>query len=194
MLQKHQAGILGVTSRCGQGQVRRSPASIPVADPAGVRGLATAAEAFSRIATAKAAFVSRGDDSGTHRLELRIWSDTVAGVRPAVAAGWYRELGSGMGQTLNTAAGLDAYTLADRATWASFGNRRTLDIVLEGDRALFNPYGSILVNPAKGAHIRTNEAKIWHEWLTTKDGRAAIEAFSINGVQMFFVSSQRSKS
>jgi len=100
----------------------------------------------------------------------------------------YRELGSGMGPALNTAAGLDAYVLSDRATWAAFKNRQQLEILAEGDPTLFNPYGSILVNPAKGAHIKAADARRWHEWLTSDRGRAAIASFRIDGEQLFFPS------
>ena len=156
----------------------------PRTDPAGMRGLKDAKEALRRIAAAKAPFASRGDDSGTHRMELRLWR--AAGVAPSGA--WYRELGAGMGPTLNTAAGLSAYALTDRATWASFRNRQDLEILVEGDPALFNPYGSILVNPAKGAHIKAADARAWHEWLTSEKGRAAIASFRIGGEQLFFPS------
>jgi tungstate transport system substrate-binding protein len=155
----------------------------PKADPAGIRGLKDAKEALRRIAAAKAPFASRGDDSGTHRTELRLWH--AAGLDPRSDPS-YRELGSGMGATLNTAAGLDAYVLADRATWASFKNRQNLEILAEGDPALFNPYGSILVNPAKGAHVKAADARVWHEWLTSEKGRAAIASFRIGGEQLFF--------
>ena len=156
----------------------------PRADPAAIRGLKDANEAFRRIAARGALFASRGDDSGTNRMELRLWKAAAVdvGTRPA----WYRELGQGMGPTLNIAAGLNAYTLTDRATWASFRNRQELAILTEGDPALFNPYGSILVNPAKGAHIKAADARIWHEWLTGPSGRAAIASFRINGEQLFF--------
>ena len=120
----------------------------PASDPAGIKGVKTRSEAFRRIAAASAAFASRGDDSGTHRMELRLWK--AAAVDPRSDPN-YRELGSGMGPTLNTAAGLDAYVLSDRATWASFQNRQNLVLLVAGDPALFNPYGSILVNPAEGA-------------------------------------------
>ncbi len=157
----------------------------PRNDPAGIRGLRDAKEALRRIARAKAPFVSRGDDSGTHRTERRLWVS--AGIDLSKGdSGWYRELGSGMGPTLNTAAGMNAYVLADRATWANFRNRAELEILAEGDPGLFNPYGSILVNPAKGAHIRSADARIWHEWLTSDAGRAAISSFRINGEQLFF--------
>jgi tungstate transport system substrate-binding protein len=157
----------------------------PGSDPAGIKGVRDASEAFRRVAAAKAPFASRGDDSGTHRMELRLW--TAAGVDPKSDLS-YRELGSGMGPTLNTAAGLDAYVLCDRATWASFQNRQNLGLLVAGDPALFNPYGSILVNPAKGPHIKAAEARIWHEWLTSGRGRAAIAGFKVQGEQLFFPS------
>src|ERR671912_491607 len=157
----------------------------PKADPAGIRGLKDAKEALRRIAAAKAPFASRGDDSGTHRTELRLWR--AAGLDPKGEPS-YRELGSGMGPALNTAAGLDAYVLSDRATWAAFKNRQQLEILAEGDPTLFNPYGSILVHPAKGAHIKAAEARAWHEWLTSERGRAAIASFRIDGEQLFFPS------
>lgn len=157
----------------------------PASDPAGIKGVKDAREAFRRIAAAKAPFASRGDDSGTHRMELRLWK--AAAVDPRSDPN-YRELGSGMGPTLNTAAGLDAYVLADRATWASFQNRQNLVLLVAGDPALFNPYGSILVNPAKGPHIKAAEARIWHEWLTSGRGRAAIAGFKVQGEQLFFPS------
>jgi tungstate transport system substrate-binding protein len=157
----------------------------PKADPAGIRGGRSATEALKKIAAAKAAFASRGADSGTHRTELRLWKTT--GLEPGDALGGaYRELGQGMGPTLNVAAATDAYTLTDRATWANFKNRQNLDILAEGDPALFNPYGSILVNPGKGPHIKAAAAKTWHEWLTSDRGRAAISSFRINGEQLFF--------
>ncbi|MFL5126371.1 MAG: substrate-binding domain-containing protein [Microvirga sp.] len=157
----------------------------PASDPAGIKGMKDAKEAFRRIAAAKAPFASRGDDSGTHRMELRLWKAAAIDPRSDPS---YRELGSGMGPTLNTAAGLDAYVLADRATWASFQNRQNLVLLVAGDPALFNPYGSILVNPAKGPHIKAAEARIWHEWLTSGRGRAAIAGFKIQGEQLFFPS------
>ena len=161
----------------------------PSRDVASVRGLQDACEAFRRIASANAQFASRGDDSGTHRMELSLWK--AAGIEPrsASSASWYRELGSGMGPTLNTAAGLPAYTLTDRATWAAFRNPGQLTMLVSGDARLFNPYGSIRVNPAKGTHIKTDEARIWHDWLTGPPGQAAIASFRINGEQLFFTSS-----
>jgi tungstate transport system substrate-binding protein len=156
----------------------------PSADPAHIRGLKDARTALTQIAAAEAPFASRGDDSGTNRMELRLWKS--AGIQPDPHSGWYRDLGQGMGPTLNIAAGMSAYTLTDRATWANFKNRQTLEILIEGDPALFNPYGSILVNPAKWPHVNFNDAKIWHEWLTTKPGLNAITSYKINGEEVFF--------
>ena len=157
----------------------------PSNDPAGIKGSGSAGEAFRRIAAARAAFASRGDDSGTNRAELRLWQSIGVEVR-ASGAGWYRELGSGMGETLNTAAGMNAYAMTDRGTWASFKNRQSLVILLEGDKALFNPYGSILVNPARHPGIKAADALIWHRWLTGPRGQAAIAGFKIDGEQLFF--------
>ena len=165
----------------------------PKADPAHVRGLKDAKEALKRIASAQAAFASRGDDSGTNRLELRLWKAADVDVKTA-GAGWYRELGSGMGPTLNTSAGLNAYTLSDRATWANFANRQSLAILVEGDPTLFNPYGSILVNPQKFPNIKAADARHWHEWLTSAAGRAAISSYKIKGEQLFFPSGDRPRS
>jgi len=156
----------------------------PRADPADIRGLKDAKAALAKIAAALAPFVSRGDDSGTNRMELRLWKS--AGIAPDPHSGWYRDLGQGMGPTLNIAAGMNAYTLTDRATWANFKNRQSLEILVEGDSVLLNPYGSILVNPAKWPQVKIGDAKIWHEWLTTKPGLDAITSYKINGEELFF--------
>ena len=156
----------------------------PSNDPAHIRGLKDALKALSRIAAAQAPFASRGDDSGTNRMELRLWKS--AGIQPDPHSGWYRDLGQGMGPTLNIAAAMNAYTLTDRATWANFKNRQSLEILAEGDPALFNPYGSILVNPAKWPQVKFTDAKIWHEWLTSKPGLDAITSYKINGEEVFF--------
>jgi tungstate transport system substrate-binding protein len=156
----------------------------PQSDPAHVRGLKDAREALKRIAEAATPFASRGDDSGTNRMELRLWKS--AGMQPDPHGGWYRDLGQGMGATLNIVAAMNAYTLTDRATWANFKNRQGLEILTEGDPALFNPYGSILVNPAKWPQVKYDEAKIWHEWLTSKAGLDAITSYRVNGEELFF--------
>jgi tungstate transport system substrate-binding protein len=156
----------------------------PKSDPAGIRGIKDARMAFAQIAAKGAAFASRGDDSGTNRMELRLWKS--AGVAPGKGNAWYRDLGQGMGATLNVSAALDAYTLTDRATWANFKNRQNLEILAEGDVALLNPYGSILVSPAKWPHVKHTDARIWHDWLTSKPGLEAITSYRINGEQLFF--------
>jgi len=156
----------------------------PAADLAGIRGLTDAREAFAKIARAGAPFASRGDDSGTNRMELRLWRMT--GVSPDPRGAWYRDLGQGMGATLNIAAALNAYTLTDRATWANFKNRQSLEVLVAGDPALFNPYGSILVNPARWPQVKLAEARLWHEWLTSRGGLDAITSYRINGEQLFF--------
>jgi tungstate transport system substrate-binding protein len=156
----------------------------PNTDPAHIQGLKDAKKALSQIAAAKAPFASRGDDSGTNRMELRLWKS--AGIAPDPHDGWYRDVGQGMGPTLNIAAGMDAYTLTDRATWANFKNRQSLEILVEGDTALLNPYGSILVNPAKWPQVKIGDARIWHEWLTSKSGLDAITSYKINGEELFF--------
>ena len=156
----------------------------PKSDPAHIRGLKDARKALEQIAAAAAPFASRGDDSGTNRMELRLWKS--AGIQPDPHSGWYRDLGQGMGATLNIAAAMNAYTLTDRATWANFKNRQNLEILTEGDPMLFNPYGSILVNPAKWPKVKFADAKIWHEWLTTKPGLDAITSYKINGEEVFF--------
>ncbi len=156
----------------------------PKGDPAGIKGVTDAKEAMRRIAAVQAPFASRGDDSGTHRMELRLWK--TAGIDSASRGKWVRETGSGMGPTLNIAAELDAYVLADRATWANFKNRQNLGILSEGDPVLYNPYGSILVNPARHPNVKALSARRWHDWLTSAPGRAAIAAYKINGEQVFF--------
>lgn len=156
----------------------------PKADPAGIRMANDARGAFLRIAISRSLFASRGDDSGTNRMEHRLWNSV--GIVPGKAAVWYRDVGQGMGPTLNIAAGLNAYTLTDRATWANFKNRQNLEILNEGDPALLNPYGSILVNPAKWRQVKAVEARTWHEWLTSKAGLDAISSYRINGEQVFF--------
>ena len=116
-----------------------------------------AAAALKRIAGKAATFASRGDDSGTHKRERTLWDTAGVDVKAASGA-WYRELGSGMGATLNTAAGLGAYALTDRGTWISFANKGNLEILVEGDRRLFNPYGVIVVNPKKFPHVKAGLA------------------------------------
>jgi tungstate transport system substrate-binding protein len=157
----------------------------PASDPAGVKGMKDATAAFGKIAEAEAPFASRGDDSGTNKAELALWQK--AGVDVAGESGsWYRETGSGMGPTLNTAAGMDAYALTDRGTWLSFDNRQNLEIVVEGDPVLFNQYGIILVSPEKHPHIKADMGQKFIDWVISDEGQEAIGAYTINGQQAFF--------
>ena len=154
----------------------------PADDPANISEAQSAAEAFAAIANAEAPFTSRGDDSGTNRAELRFWEN--AGVTPD--GDWYRELGSGMGPTLNTAAAMDAYVMSDRATWVAFGNRQNLTLLFEGDEVLFNQYGSLLLSEEKHPHLKHDLARQWHEWLISAEGQQAIANFQVDGQQLFF--------
>jgi tungstate transport system substrate-binding protein len=156
----------------------------PSGDPACIHGLKNAQQALSQIAGAAAPFASRGDDSGTNRMEFRLWK--AAGITPDPRGGWYRVVGQGMGATLNIASEINAYSLTDRATWLNLKNGRGLEILTEVDPDLINPYGSILVNPAKRPKPNFGEAKVWHEWLTTKPGLDAILSYRINGKELFF--------
>jgi len=157
----------------------------PKSNLAMVIGTKDITSALRAIANAKAPFVSRGDKSGTHAAELRYFKD--AGVDPTTGrGGWYRETGSGMGPALNTASSMDAYILADRGTWLSFKNRGNLGIVVEGDKRLFNPYGVMLVNPAKHPHVKVAEGKAFMDWLVSKEGQDTIAGYKIEGQQLFF--------
>jgi tungstate transport system substrate-binding protein len=154
----------------------------PSSDPAGVNGSADIAASLKKIAAAEAPFASRGDESGTHKAELRLWK--AADLKPAGA--WYRETGSGMGPTLNTAAAMNAYALTDRGTWLNFRNREELKILVQGDKRLFNPYGVILVSPAKHPHVKAAEGQAFIDWLVSEEGQAAIAAYKIGSEQAFF--------
>lgn len=156
----------------------------PPSDPARVAGKTDATEAFRAIADSGTPFISRGDESGTHRKELELWA--AVGIDVAGASGlWYRESGSGMGATLNIAAAMNAYTLSDRATWLSFANRGALEVLLEGDPRLFNQYGVILVDPERHPHVKEKDAQTFIDWLTGAEGQAAIAGFEIGGQPAF---------
>jgi tungstate transport system substrate-binding protein len=154
-------------------------------DAARIQGMRDVVAALLQIAATPAPFVSRGDDSGTHKLELSLWE--AAGIDVKKASGsWYREVGTGMGATLNTAGGLDGYTISDRGTWISFQNKGKLAILVAGDPRLFNQYGVILVNPAKHAHVKAQDGQSFIDWLTSTQGQQAIADFRIEGQQLFF--------
>jgi tungstate transport system substrate-binding protein len=157
----------------------------PDGDPARVRGLTDVADAFQRIAASRAPFASRGDDSGTHMAERRYWKAAAVDPRPGSGI-WYFEAGAGMGATLNLAVAKGTYVLSDRATWLSFKNRAGLAIAVEGDPRLFNPYGVMLVNPARHAHVKRADGMRLIAWLTSAPGRAAIAGFRLAGRQVFF--------
>jgi tungstate transport system substrate-binding protein len=157
----------------------------PRADPAGIKGMKDIAAALKAIAEKQAPFVSRGDRSGTHAAELNLWK--LASIDIGKGKGpWYREIGQGMGAALNTSAAMGAYVLADRATWISFRNRRDLEIVVEGDRRMFNQYGVMLVNPARHPHIKVTEGQAFVDWLAGPEGQKAIAGYRIDGEQLFF--------
>lgn len=157
----------------------------PKNDPAGVKGSKDVVAAFGVINAKAAPFVSRGDRSGTHLAELDLWKQ--AGVDVVAAKGaWYREIGQGMGAALNTANAMGAYVLSDRGTWISFKNRGNLDLVVEGDRRLFNQYGVILVNPAKHPTVKAGLGQKFIDWLLSPEGQGAIRDYQIDGQQLFF--------
>ena len=157
----------------------------PDGDPAGVAGLSDAGTALTRIASSGALFASRGDDSGTHKKEIGLWAE--AGVDPVAASGgWYRETGSGMGATLNAGIGMGAYVMTDRATWISFGNKQDYTVKVEGDPALFNQYGVILVSPDKCANVDAEAGQTFIDWLVSDAGQEAIASYSVEGQQLFF--------
>ncbi|WP_417518292.1 substrate-binding domain-containing protein [Minwuia sp.] len=161
----------------------------PAADPARVGTSETAADALGRIARAEQPFASRGDESGTHRAEISLWAR--AGGKPATRQNWYREMGSGMGATLNAAVAMGAYTLSDRATWTSFANKGGHRILFESDPALFNQYAVIRVNPERHPHVKAGAAKRFIDWLISAEGQAAIASFRLAGRQVFFPNARR---
>ncbi|MEM1429258.1 MAG: substrate-binding domain-containing protein [Pseudomonadota bacterium] len=156
----------------------------PGDDPAGISDAATAADALTAIAGAQAAFVSRGDDSGTHKKELSLWAETgmaAADRNPS----WYKEVGSGMGATLNTASGLNAYVMSDRASWLKFGNKGDLELLFAGDPTLFNQYAYLPVNPAAHGHVKAGLAVQLEDWLTSDRAQELIDGYTLEGEQLF---------
>jgi len=155
----------------------------PASDPAAIAGTDTAIAALGAIANAESAFVSRGDDSGTHKTELALWA--AADLDPAGFGKWYNAVGAGMGAALNTAAGLDAYILADRASWLNFGNKATLALLFSGDPALFNQYAFLPVSAEKHPHVRADLAETLENWLTGDVAKGLIDGYKIAGEQLF---------
>ena len=161
----------------------------PKADPAGVKGNDIAA-ALKKLAGSTQPFVSRGDKSGTHAAELRLWKAAGVDLAAAKPAG-YKECGCGMGPALNMASSLNGYVLTDRGTWLSFKNRGELGIVVEGDKSLFNQYGVMVVNPAKFPHVKADLAQQFADWVVSSAGQAAIAGCKIDGEQLFFPNAAR---
>jgi tungstate transport system substrate-binding protein len=157
----------------------------PKSDPAGIRGAKDVVVAFGAIGTKAAPFVSRGDRSGTHLAEIDLWKQVGIDIVTAKGA-WYREIGQGMGAALNTASAMGAYVLSDRGTWISFKNRGNLEILVEGDKRLFNQYGVILVNPAKHPAVKAELGQRFIDWLLSPEGQGAIRDYRIEGQQLFF--------
>lgn len=155
----------------------------PKADEANAGNAASASDALSQIAVANAPFVSRGDDSGTHKKELGLWN--AAGLDPATFGAWYKAVGAGMGAALNTAAGMDAYIMSDRASWLNFGNKGDLALIYAGDPVLFNQYAYLPVNPEKHAHVQHDLALKLEGWLVSVTAKALINDYKINGETLF---------
>jgi tungstate transport system substrate-binding protein len=156
----------------------------PKSDPAKVGGGKDILEALRKVAATQSTFVSRGDRSGTHAAELRYWKDAGVDI-DAKKGAWYKDTGSGMGPTLNTAASMDGYALTDRGTWLSFKNRGDLTIVVQGDERLFNQYGVMLVNPAKHPHVKKDLGQQFVDWLISPRGQTVIADYKVNGGQLF---------
>jgi len=161
----------------------------PNSDPAGVKGR-DIETALKTIQAKAAPFVSRGDKSGTHSAELALWRQ--AGIDITASKGsWYREIGQGMGAALNTAGAMNAYVLSDRGTWISFRNRGDLEIVVEGDKQMFNQYGVMLVNPEKFPSVKKELGQTFVDWLVSPEGQAAIAGYRIDGQQLFFPDTEK---
>ena len=161
----------------------------PQTDAAGIASAGDAAEALTRIATAQASFVSRGDESGTHKKELSLWR--AAQLDPAEFGSWYKSVGAGMGGSLNTASGLDAYILADRASWLNFANKGTLKLVYAGDPALFNQYAYLPIDPARHPHVNAAAQRTLEDWLTSPKAEALINGYKIDDTALFVFNARR---
>ena len=157
----------------------------PKNDPAKINSSQNAFEVFKKIYDEKSIFSSRGDESGTHKAEIKIWNEINLETNK-FNGNWYRELGLGMGATLNVAVQMDAYTLSDRATWLAFNNKREHKILFEGDKSLFNQYGIIPVNPKKCPTVKFNLSEKFIYWMLSKEGQKKIASFKVNGYQLFF--------
>ena len=162
----------------------------PPDDPAGLQQAQSAAQAMSKVAAAGANFVSRGDESGTHRKEMHLWELTNRDLSRISQQPWYLESGTGMGATLNIAINQSAYTLADRGTWIRFGNKSDFEILFEGSEELLNPYGLILVNPKKHPHVNVVDGQALIDWLIGEEGQQWINSYRVDGKQLFFANAK----
>ncbi len=157
-------------------------------DTAGIADAETAKDVLTKIASAEADFVSRGDDSGTHKMELKLWK--AADLDVTSFGEWYKAVGAGMGAALNTAAGIDAYILSDRASWLNFGNKGNLAVLFQGDPALFNQYAFLPVNPEKHPHVRNDLAMQLEDWLVSEKAKSLIDGYMISGEKLFTFNAQ----
>ncbi|WP_424977954.1 substrate-binding domain-containing protein [Leisingera sp. S232] len=161
----------------------------PKEDAASIADAEDAAEALKRIANAEASFVSRGDDSGTHKKELNLWAS--AGLNTEAFGPWYRAVGAGMGAALNTASGMDGYIMSDRASWLNFGNKGGLALLFAGDPVLFNQYAFIPVNPQMHSHVKDGLATRLEEWLVSDKAKMLINTYMINGEALFVFNAEQ---
>jgi tungstate transport system substrate-binding protein len=162
----------------------------PKSDPAKINQSKDIYGALKKIANSKSAFISRGDNSGTHAAELRFWKNANIDLTNAKDS-WYKETGSGMGPALNTASAMNAYILSDRGTWIAFKNRGDLEIIVEGDPPLFNQYAVILVNPSKHPQVKKAEGQAFIDWIVSKDGQSSIASYKLQGEQLFFPNAKK---
>ncbi|MGC1900562.1 MAG: extracellular solute-binding protein [Pseudolabrys sp.] len=157
----------------------------PKGDPAGIKGMKDVAKALQVIKDKQADFISRGDRSGTHIAEINLWNGSGIDIDKEKGP-WYKSVGQGMGAALNTANASNAYVLSDRGTWLSFKNKGDLQILVEGDKHLFNQYGVMLVNPAKHPNVKKDLGQQFIDWLVSPEGQKAIADYKINGEQLFY--------
>jgi tungstate transport system substrate-binding protein len=157
----------------------------PKSDPAGIKGMKDVGKALAAIRDKKADFISRGDRSGTHSAELKLWKDSGIDIEKDKGP-WYKSIGQGMGAALNTAGAGNAYVLSDRATWINYKNKGDLAILVEGDKRLFNQYGVMLVNPAKHPNVKKDFGQAFIDYLISPEGQKAIAGYKINGEQLFY--------
>lgn len=162
----------------------------PKSDPAGIKGGKDVAKALTTLKTKQASFISRGDKSGTHTAELKLWKEAGVDIEKDLASknlgAWYKSIGQGMGAALNTAGASNAYVLSDRATWIHFKNKGSLAILVEGDKRMFNQYGVMLVNPAKHPSVKKELGQQFIDWIVSPEGQKAIANYKINGEQLFY--------